>query len=160
MDDEDVYAKVAREHPELTGRDRLYAIRELKQQQKAERRRAKNAGRECPACHEVVKPVEKTGLVTLSVWAALIALASLGMSIIAAAHTFADSTVHGGAIVVLWPVAAARTGFVHPHLFAVLLAFVVFLAVGWVSSKLDGRAKRNARCPECNHPMPPAAPAT
>lgn len=158
MDGEDVYERVAREHPELTGRERLLAIRELKQQQKAERRRAKNAGWECLACHETVEPVEKSGLVTLSVWAALLALASLVMSVVAGAHTFTDGTVYGGAIIVLWPVAAARTGFVHPDLFAILLAFVVCLAVGWVSGKLGERAKRDARCPECRQPMP-AAPA-
>ncbi|RPE44166.1 hypothetical protein EDD90_7396 [Streptomyces sp. Ag109_O5-1] len=159
MDDEDVYERVAREHPELTGRDRLWAIRELKQQQKAERRLAKNAGRECPACHETVKPVEKTGLVTLAAWAFVVALVTLGMSVVAAAHVFADDTVHGAAIIVLWPVAAAETGFVHPHLFAVLVAFVEFLVVGQTLMKLDERAKRNARCPECDHPMPPESAA-
>ncbi|MGW4876538.1 hypothetical protein ACWEPI_08280 [Streptomyces sp. NPDC004262] len=159
MDGEDVYERVAREHPELTGRDRLYAIRELKQQQKAKRRQAAKAGRVCPGCQDQVRPVEKSGPVSLAGWCTLIAIVTLGMSLVAAVHSFSDSTVNSAAIVVLWPVAAARTGFTHPDAFAVLLAFVEVLAVGQAFIKLDERAKRRARCPECNHPMPPTAPA-
>lgn len=103
----------------------------------------------CRHCGQDVKPVVKDGWVTLLVWLALWALVSFVTSLIAAVHHFADDTVRGAAVVVLWPVAIARTGWAHPQAFAVLLAFVVFLIVGWASGKANEIAEASARCPKC-----------
>jgi hypothetical protein len=159
----DAIERVDREHPELKGDDRLRAIKALRQEDKAARRRAKEAdkeaGKECGACHQVVKPVEPSALVSLSVWLVLLVLASLGAALVAAVHTFDGATVHSGWMVVLWPVAAAE-GWTHSKLLAVLLAFLAVVAVAWASAKLDERAKRKARCPKCHHRMTPPAQAT
>ena len=144
----DAVDRVDREHPELTGDDRLQAIRALRQEDREERRRTRSAGQECPACHEMVRPDEPAVLAALSVLVVLLALASLVASVAAAAHTFGDSTVHGGWIVVLWPVAAVD-GWAHSKLLAVLLAFAAAVATAWMSGKLGDRAKRRARCPKC-----------
>lgn len=105
----------------------------------------------CAQCDQDVKPVEQGGLALLFTLPALLAFAAFMASLIAAAHTFAPSTVHGGAIVVLWPVAAVANGWVHPKLLAVILAFVAFLAVGSLSQKGNEYLERHARCPECQH---------
>ncbi|MEU2340068.1 hypothetical protein ABZ608_42185 [Streptomyces sp. NPDC013172] len=157
MDGEDVYERVAREHPELTGRDRLYAIRELKQQQKAKQRLAKKAGRECPACHDEVQPVTPAAFQLLAGCLTLLALAAFAASIVAAVHPFADATVHGGWGIVLWP-ASAVDGWTHPRLLAVLVAFFTLYAASWVLGKANERADRKARCPKCSQPMPPPKP--
>lgn len=159
MDDEDVYEKVAREHPELTGRDRLWAIRELKQQQKAKQRLAKNAGRECPTCHETVKPDGPYALVLFAVCLVLLALATFVASLVAAGHPFTDATVHGNWMIVLWPVAAVD-GWTHPRPLAVLIAFFALYAAAWALGKANERADSKARCPECNYPMPPPKPTS
>ncbi|MFJ1653519.1 hypothetical protein ACIOC2_19440 [Streptomyces sp. NPDC088337] len=103
----------------------------------------------CRHCGQDVKPVVKDGWVSVLMWVVLWALASLAACLVAAMHTFSDATVHGAAGIVLWPVAIARTGWAHPHAFAVLIAFVVFLAVGGAAGKANEAAERNARCPEC-----------
>ena len=144
----DAVDRVDREHPELTGNDRLRAIRALRQEDREGRRRTKDAGQECPACHEMVQPDEPAALAALSVLVVLLALASLVASVVAAAHTFAESTLHGGWIVVLWPVAAVD-GWAHSKLLAVLLAFAAAVVTAWMSGKLGDRAKRRAHCPKC-----------
>ncbi|MFJ2719367.1 hypothetical protein [Streptomyces sp. NPDC087437] len=104
----------------------------------------------CRHCGQDVTPVVKNGLVSLLVLFTLWAIVSIAATVVAALYTFADDTVHGAAAIVLWPVAIARTGWAYPELFAVLLAFAVFLAVAWASVKVDEAAERAARCPECD----------
>ncbi|MFJ9374436.1 hypothetical protein [Streptomyces sp. NPDC101455] len=153
MDDEDVYERVAREHPELTGRDRMFAIRELKQQKKAQRRQAKSTGRECPACHEAVKPEGPWALGLFAVCLVLLCLVSLAASLVGAVRPFSDTTVHSAWMVVLWP-AAAVDGWTHPRLLAVIVAFLALSAAGWVLGRANERADSKARCPKCSRPMP------
>lgn len=105
----------------------------------------------CSQCDRDVAPVQNGGLILLFTLPALLAFAAFVASLVAAVHTFAPGTVHGAAIVVLWPVAAVTDGWVHPKLLAVVLAFVGFLAVGWLSQKGTEYVDRNARCPECRH---------
>lgn len=155
MDSEDAFERVAREHPELTGRERLLAIRDLKQQQKAREREVKGTGRECPFCRKTVKP---DGPWLLGLFAALLALlevATLAASLVAAGRPFSDATVHGAWAVVLWPVAAVD-GWTHPRLLAVIVAFLALCAAGWLLGKANARAGSKAACPQCGEPMPAA----
>lgn len=103
----------------------------------------------CQSCDQDVTPVVKGWSAGLFMWLTLLALASLVASLVAAAHPFTQDTMHGLAIVVLWPVVAVEDGWVHHNLLAVLLAFVTLLAVGNVWGKLHEHAERNARCPRC-----------
>lgn len=152
----DAKEQIEREHPELTGNAKLEAIKALREQAAATEKAQKALGVPCPHCGQQVKPVEKSGLVTFTMWLLLLASASLVAAGVAAVHTFTAATVHGGWVVVLWPVAAAR-GWAHPKLLAVIIAFVVTMAVAWVAVRLNERAKRNARCPKCGHRMPAEA---
>lgn len=158
MDDEDAFARIAREHPELTGKDRLRAIRDLKQQQKARSREAKATGRECPSCHETVKPDEPWLLGLFAALLALLEVATLAASLVAAARPFSSATVHGPWVAVLWPVAAVD-GWAHPRLLAVIVAFLALAAAGWLLGKANARAVSRAACPRCGELMPaPGAP--
>ncbi|MEU8717478.1 hypothetical protein [Streptomyces sp. NPDC048663] len=110
----------------------------------------------CHICDEDVDARKPRVLPALFYWLGVLGLAAVVTSLIAAAHTFADSTVHGPAVVVLWPVAASD-GWTHPKASAFAFAFLAFLAIGKMSDGVDKWAAQNLRCPRCDCPVKAAA---
>jgi hypothetical protein len=147
----DAKAQIERDRPELTGTEKLQAIKELRQQTADNQRAAAPTGHEttqgvdafCQNCQQKVKPTVHNGWGKFFTFLALLELVAVVVSVVAVFHR---THFGGGAIarLVLWP------ELIRPSGVGVVAAVAAFLAVVGVAGNATQRAERASTCPKCH----------